>query len=95
MLSTTGAPGGITPVGPESLKQIVHMLTSAFPDHHTTLEEIIAEGNKVVVRAIFSGTHHGLFMGMAPTGKHISQQQIHVVRVMDGRAMDHRAVRLI
>lgn len=86
-------PPGMTREGPESVKQVLHMLTAAFPDHHTTLEEVIAEGDKVVVRTTFSGTHQGAFMGMPPTGKHFSQSQIHIVRIVDGKAVEHRAVR--
>jgi steroid delta-isomerase-like uncharacterized protein len=87
------APAGRTHEGPESLKQVVGMLTSAFPDHHTIVEDIIAEGDKVMVRTTFSGTHQGPFMGIPPTGKRFSQQQIHVVRIVDGKATEHWAVR--
>ena len=84
---------GMTREGPESVKQILHLLTAAFPDHHTTLEEMIAEGDQVVVRTTFSGTHQGAFMGVPPTGKPFSQAQIHIVRIVDGKAVEHRAVR--
>lgn len=87
------APPGITRDGPESLKQIVQMLTAAFPDHYMTVEDMIAEGDKVVTRTTFSGTHQGAFMGIPPTGKHFTQQQVHIVRVVDGKAVEHRAVR--
>jgi steroid delta-isomerase-like uncharacterized protein len=79
--------------GPVDLKQVVGTLTSAFPDHHTVLEDMIAEGDKVMVRTTFSGTHQGSFMGIPPTGKRFSQQQIHVVRIVDGKATEHWAVR--
>jgi steroid delta-isomerase-like uncharacterized protein len=87
------APPGITPDGPESLKQIVQMLTSAFPDLHTTVEDMIAEGDKVVARTTLNGTHEGPLWGIPPTGKRVSQEQIHIVRLRDGKVAEHRAVR--
>ena len=87
------APPGMTREGPESVKQIIPMLTAAFPDYHISLEEMIAEGDKVVVRTTVSGTHQGTFMGIPPTGKHFTQQQIHIVRIVDGKGVEHRAVR--
>jgi steroid delta-isomerase-like uncharacterized protein len=87
------APPGIIPEGPESAKQIVQMLLSAFPDLHMTIEDMVAEDDKVVVRTTFNGTHQGAFMGIPPTGKRVSQQQIHFVRLRDGKVMEHRAVR--
>lgn len=41
----------------------------AFPDRHEEIQEIVAEGDKVLVRWIFRGTHRGAFMGLPPTGK--------------------------
>ncbi len=85
------APAG-TADGPEGVKQVVTMLSSAFPDQHTTIEDVIAEGDKVVVSATFSGTHQGAFLGMPPTGKHFSQRQIHILRITDGKVAEHWAV---
>ncbi|HEY7122375.1 MAG TPA: ester cyclase [Ktedonobacterales bacterium] len=86
-------PPGVTAEGPESLKQIVTMLKAAFPDFRMTVEDMIAEGDQVVSRTTLSGTHQGTFMGIPPTGKRFRQQQIHVVRVSDGKAAEHWAVR--
>jgi steroid delta-isomerase-like uncharacterized protein len=86
-------PSGITPNGPESLKQTVQMLTSAFPDLHTTVDDMIAEGDKVVARTTLNGTHQGPLWGIAPTGKRVSQQQIHIMCLQDGKVAEHRAMR--
>jgi steroid delta-isomerase-like uncharacterized protein len=86
------APAGPLHGGPEDLKQIISRLTSAFPDHHTIIEDMIAEGDKVMIRTTFSGTHQGPFMGIPPTGKRFSLQQIHVVRIVDGKATEHWGV---
>jgi predicted ester cyclase len=50
-------------VGPEGLKQLMKMAFKAFPDFHETIEDVIAEGDKVWVRITFTGTHTGEFMG--------------------------------
>ena len=90
---THQAPPGLAASGPEALRQVVQLLTTAFPDHHTTIEDLIAEGDKVVVRATFSGTHQGVFLGIPPTGKSFTQQQIDVMRITDGKVTEHWAVR--
>jgi steroid delta-isomerase-like uncharacterized protein len=46
-------------------------IRSAFPDHHLTIEDQIAEGDKVVTRVTFHGTHQGQFNGIAPTGRQL------------------------
>lgn len=86
-------PHGVGPVGPESLKQVVQMLSAAFPDLHMTIEDVIAEGDKVFIRTTSSGTHQGAFMGIPPTGKRFTQQQMHLVRVVDGQVTEHWDVR--
>jgi steroid delta-isomerase-like uncharacterized protein len=88
-----------TPVAsrdPESMKQFIHTMTQAFPDHHHAIEDLIAEGDKVVMRCTLTATHQGLFPGfleMPPTGKSICQRQIHILRVQDGKVSEHRVVR--
>ena len=80
-------------VGSEPLKGVVQMLTAAFPDFQMTIEDLIAEGDKVVVRITASGTHQGAFMGMAPTGKRFTEAQMHLLRVVDGKVTEHWDVR--
>jgi predicted ester cyclase len=88
-----------TPVAsrdPESMKQFIHTITQAFPDHHHSIEDLIAEGDKVVMRCTLTATHQGRFPGfleMPPTGKSICQRQIHILRVRDGKVAEHRVVR--
>ncbi len=54
--------------GPEGFKQFITMYRIAFPDIHFTIEDQIAEGDKVVTRWTGTGTHRGELMGIAPTG---------------------------
>jgi predicted ester cyclase len=58
---------------------------SAFPDIRITIEDMVAEGDKVVYRGSARGTHQGEFMGIAPTGKQISFTSTVVSRIADGR----------
>jgi steroid delta-isomerase-like uncharacterized protein len=88
-----------TPVAsrdPESMKQFIHTITQAFPDHHHAIFDLIAEGDKVVMRCTLTATHQGLFPGfleMPPTGKSICQRQIHILRVQDGKVAEHWVIR--
>src|SRR4030067_234908 len=58
--------------GPDGFKQMINMFRTAFPDINSTIEDIVAEGDKVATRATLQGTHQGNFMGIAPTGKKIN-----------------------
>ena len=86
-------PPGMNNRGPESMRQVVMMLRSAFPDLHFTIEELVAEGDTVAGHVTMSGTHQGPFMGIAPTGRSFRQAQMHFVRFRDGKGIEHRAVR--
>ncbi len=66
-------------------KAFVPVLRAAFPDSHHTVEELIAEGDKVVTRFTWRGTHRGEFMGVAPTGRSVTMSGIDVVRVAGGK----------
>lgn len=80
--------------GPEGMKRLINQLTAAFPDHHSQIDDIVAEGDHVALRVTFSGTHEGDFRGMPPTGQRFSQMQMHLVAFDDqGLAIDHWAVR--
>ena len=81
------------PRGPAGLRYIVTMLRTAFPDLHYDTEEVIAENGKVAARTTLRGTHLGPFMGIPPTGRQFVQAQIHILRFVDGKAVEHRAVR--
>ncbi len=76
------------PPGPEGLKQLLSGYVAAFPDVRTTIEELIAEGDQVVARLTYSGTHQGAFQGIAPTGKQITMSSIDIVRIADGKIVE-------
>jgi predicted ester cyclase len=81
------------PGGLEGLRQIVVMLRTAFPDLRYETKEVIAEGDWVAARTILYGTHNGPFFGIAPTGRQVVQEQIHLIRFANGKGVEHRAVR--
>jgi len=81
-------PPGI-PAGSEGVKQMSTMFRSAFPDFKATIDDMIAEGDKVVVRGTWSGTHKGEFMGIPPTGKRVSFGVIDIVRIAGGKFVEH------
>jgi len=68
----------------------VHQKTLlGMPDYHTTIEDLIAEGDKVVARVTMTGTHTGNFYGIAPTGRQVNLTAIYIVRIADGRIVEH------
>jgi predicted ester cyclase len=81
------------PFGPEEMKGTVRMITAAFPDNHHAVEEMIAEGEKVVARVTLTGTHEGELMGIPPTRRRIEVTEIHIYRLADGKAVEHRVGR--
>ncbi len=75
--------------GVEGFKQLISMLRSAFPDLHSTVEDLIAEGDKVVGRVTASGTHKGELMGIAPSGNQVTISEIHIIRIAGGKVVEH------
>jgi steroid delta-isomerase-like uncharacterized protein len=81
-------PGEQEVKGAASLKQFTAMMWVAFPDYHMTIEDNIAEGDKVVTRLTVRGTHQGDFMGVAPTGKQFTMTMIVISRIRDGKILE-------
>ena|SRR6266545_1201329 len=71
--------------GAQALKQVWAILLRAFPDVHITVEDVIAEGDKVVARDTVTGTHQGEYMGVPPTGKSVTYNEIFILRFVKGR----------
>jgi predicted SnoaL-like aldol condensation-catalyzing enzyme len=72
--------GPILERGPEDVKHFVSEFRSAFPDFHISINDQIAEGDKVMVHATIRGTHQREFRGMAPTSKHIEERGFSIFR---------------
>ena len=74
--------------GSEGFKQFFAMQFAAFPDFHLTAEDVLAEGDKVVLRWTFTGTHEGELMGIPPTGKQVTYTGIVINRFADGKIVE-------
>jgi len=72
----------------QGLASMVRSMRGAFPDFHLTIEDQIAEGDKVITRMIFHGTHQGDYRGIAPTGKQIKYSGIAIDRIADGKVVE-------
>jgi predicted ester cyclase len=79
--------------GPAGFLATSRWLREAFSDLRFDLQETLAEGDTVMVAAIMTGKHTGVFNGIAPTGRPINHKQVHIFTVADGRITHHRAVR--
>ena len=77
------------PPGVEGVKYIFKMLKAAMPDFSEEIMDMVAEGDGVVVRSTSRGTHQGELMGIPPTGKKLQVDEIHIVRIKDGKMTDH------
>jgi len=65
------------------------MLHNAFPDFKATIEQLIAEGDKVVLYMTWTGTQEGEFMGVPPTGKRLSVGVIDIIAIANGKFVEH------
>jgi predicted ester cyclase len=74
--------------GVQAIKEVSATLHRAFPDLHVKLEDLIAEGDKVVSRNTVTGTNRGEYMGVPPTGKLITYNEIFIMRFVDGRVAE-------
>ena len=81
-------PGGQEAHGLEEGKQLFVNMWRAFPDHYETIDDIIAEGDKVVTRGRWRGTHQGEFRGIAPTGKQVTLKSITIYRIGGGKIVE-------
>lgn len=73
----------------EGFKQIVTLFRSVFPDIHYTVEDQLAEGDKVATRWTARGAHRGPFMGLPPSGKEVTFTGIFIDRIVDGKCVEH------
>jgi len=78
--------------GPENYKQFENAFFTGFPDWIETIEDIIAEGDKVWVRFTGTGTHKGEWRGLAPTGKKITFSGVQIWRLVDGKVVSKDSI---
>jgi steroid delta-isomerase-like uncharacterized protein len=79
--------------GPEGLKQFIATFRNAASDLHLTIDDMVAEDDRVVTRWTAQGTHERELMGIPPTGNRICVSAIVIDRIVDGRIVEHWAGR--
>jgi steroid delta-isomerase-like uncharacterized protein len=80
------------PQGIEGVRAFVQMFRQGFPDLRASVEDMLEDGDRIAARVKFTGTHDGEFMGVPPSGAHIEIETIDIVRVVDGKAVEHWGV---
>ena len=89
--ATFHVPGRPEPMrGPAGYLAVIGMMRGGFPDIQWTLEEMIAEDDKVAARFTMRGTHQGVFFGVPPTGKAIAVQAMNFYRLSGGLFVEER-----
>jgi predicted ester cyclase len=76
-------------VADEGLRRFISAFESAFPRYELTIEDLIAEGDKVAARLIIRGTHRGEFRGAAPTGREVTFPAIIIYQIEGGKITKH------
>jgi predicted ester cyclase len=74
--------------GARAVKQVWAILLHGLPDLHLTVEDLLAEGDKVVSRNSVTGTHQGEYLGLPPTGKSVTYNEIFISRFAAGRVAE-------
>ena len=77
--------------GAEGFRQFLSKYNTAFSNNQVTIEDIIAEGDRVALRLTFRATHTGEFAGIPPTGKQIQLTAINFFHIVDGKAVEQWA----
>jgi predicted ester cyclase len=80
------------PPGLEGIKQLHRITVDAWPDVHTKIEDLIAEGDRVAARITVSATPQKEAFGVPPTGKSFKISGMYIVRIANGRIVEHWGV---
>ena len=78
--------------GPDGYLALLGMLRGGFPDVQWTLEDVVAEGDKVAARFTMRGTHTGPFMGIRSSGKPFSVTSMGIYRIVNGQIMEEHGL---
>jgi predicted ester cyclase len=76
-------------VADERLAKHIADVEAAFPNYEIVIEDLVAEGDKVVVRGNFRGIHRGVFAGIEATGQSVSAGLMIIYHIANGRIIDH------
>jgi steroid delta-isomerase-like uncharacterized protein len=72
----------------QAVRDAIAGYLEGFPDLHISVDELVAEGDRVVGRFTFTGTHRGDLFGIPPSGRRISVRQIAIYRIEDGKVVE-------
>ena len=86
------APGMAPLRGPEGYLGLLGMLRGGFPDVQWTLEDVVADGDKVAARFTMRGTHTGVFMGVPPSGRPFTATSLGIYRIADGQIVEEHGL---
>jgi len=79
---------GMEAMGSEGLKELMRSFRTAFPDLHLQVEHILAEGDKVMTWAVFTGTHLGPLEAVPPTGKKVMVKDVDLWKLEGGKVVE-------
>lgn len=85
---TTREADELRPVGLQGFKQLAADFRTAFPDGRFVIEDLVAEGEKVVVWGYFTGTHRGSLEGIPPTGRQVKVKDVDLYRFENGKIVE-------
>jgi steroid delta-isomerase-like uncharacterized protein len=91
LIATHAVRHGLTPapaLGSASVKQSAVVLRNAFPDVHSTIDDMVAEGDKIAYRWTLHGTHQGEFMGVQGSGKAVTFTGMTIARIVNGQIVE-------
>lgn len=91
MIEHESPPPG-SPSGRAGVKHFFAMLRRAFPDIRVTVEDQLADGDRVASRVVCRGTHRGEFMGIPASGNRVQYEAIDIVRISEGQVVEHWGV---
>jgi len=80
---------GTPPIDAEAQKKRLAGFVEAFPDIQLTIEDLVAEDDRVALRLTFHGTHTGVFQGIPATGKAIRVAGLGILRIEEGKFVEH------
>jgi steroid delta-isomerase-like uncharacterized protein len=84
----TGAPDALQPAGAQGFKKVAADFRTAFPDGKFVIEDLVAEGDKVVFWGYFTGTHQGPLEGVPPTGRQVKVRDVDLFILRDGKVIE-------
>jgi steroid delta-isomerase-like uncharacterized protein len=73
----------------DTFKETFSEAREGFPDLSITIEDVMAEGDRVAARVVMRGTHRGEFQGIAPTGKRVEVKAMDMFRISNGKIVEH------